>query len=62
MDREQVITTLESLANGVDPKTGAPIPYDSFHAADVVRALFTATALLKEPGASPAKRAIAPEP
>lgn len=47
MDRQQVITVLESLANGIDPQTGAPIPYDTFHAADTVRALFTATTLLK---------------
>jgi hypothetical protein len=47
MDRQQVITVLESLANGIDPGTGARIPLDVFHTADTVRALFTASALLR---------------
>ena len=47
MDRQQVITVLESLANGMDPATGARIPLDTFHNGDTVRALFAATALLK---------------
>ncbi|HJQ37884.1 MAG TPA: hypothetical protein VKB93_12170 [Thermoanaerobaculia bacterium] len=47
MDRQQVITVLESLANGTDPSTGARIPSDTFHSADTVRALFAAASLLK---------------
>lgn len=47
MDRQQVITVLESLANGIDPASGTPIPIDAFHSADTVRALFTASSLLK---------------
>lgn len=44
MDRQQVITVLESLAHGIDPASGSPIPLDAFHSAD---ALFTASSLLK---------------
>jgi hypothetical protein len=47
MDRNQVITVLESLANGIDPASGARIPIEAFHEGDTVRALFAATALLK---------------
>ncbi len=47
MDRQQVITVLESLANGTDPSTGARIPSETFHSADTVRALFAAASLLK---------------
>jgi hypothetical protein len=47
MDRQQVITVLESLANGIDPSTGTTIPIEVFHSADTVRALFTASSLLK---------------
>src|ERR1043166_5439100 len=47
MDREKVIVILESLANGIDPSTGDRIPYDAFHDADTVRALFAASFLLK---------------
>jgi hypothetical protein len=53
MDRQQVITVLDSLANGLDPATGERIPLDAFHRGDTVRALFAATELLKE---APAKR------
>ena len=53
MDRQHVITVLESLANGVDPKTGAAIPYDAFQTADTVRALFSAATLLKAADAAP---------
>lgn len=56
MDRDEVIVILESLANGKDPSTGAPIPHDTFHRADTVRALFTASTLLKEPPAPLAAR------
>jgi len=47
MDRNQVITVLESLANGIDPASGARIPIEAFHHGDTVRALFTATTMLK---------------
>jgi hypothetical protein len=53
MDRQQVITVLESLANGVDPQTGTSIMYDAFHAADTVRALFAATTSLKAAETTP---------
>ena len=53
MDRQHVITVLQSLANGVDPQSGDAIPYNAYHAAETVRALFTATALLKETDAPP---------
>lgn len=49
MDRNQVITVLECLANGIDPASGARIPLEAFHSGDAVRALFTATNLLKAP-------------
>jgi hypothetical protein len=52
MDRQQLITVLESLANGIDPSTGARIPHDTFHSADTVRVLFVASSLLKGDGAS----------
>lgn len=47
MDRHQVVSTLDSLANGIDPTTGGLIPHDLFHSAEVVRALFTAANLLR---------------
>jgi hypothetical protein len=56
MDRNEVITILESLANGVDPGTGTRIPLETFHAGDTVRALFTATALLRNANTAPAMR------
>ena len=52
MDRQEVIQVLESLANGVDPATGAQIPQNTFHSPDVIRALFAATSLLKGSRAS----------
>ena len=48
MDRNEVIVVLESLANGIDPSTGAVIPHDTFHTSDTIRALFTASTLLRE--------------
>jgi len=48
MERSQVITIVDSLANGMDPATGARIPHDVFHTGDVVRALFSAVELLKQ--------------
>jgi len=54
MDRQEVITVLESLANGIDPATGARIPHETFHTVDTVRALFTASTILKaEPAQGP---------
>ncbi len=47
MERQQVIHTLESLANGLDPASGAPVPHDLLQSPSTVRALFTAAALLK---------------
>jgi hypothetical protein len=47
MDRDRVIAILESLANGFDPNSGARLPTDVFQTAETVRALFTASALLK---------------
>lgn len=50
MDRQQVITVLESLANGIDPGTSTRILHETFHSADTVRALFAAVAFLKDGG------------
>lgn len=47
MERHEVIAVLESLANGIDPSTGERIPHETFHTGDTVRALFTASTLLK---------------
>ena len=47
MDRQEIITVLDALADGIDPATGARIPYEAFHTATAVRALFAASALLK---------------
>src|SRR6266508_5749881 len=47
MDRHEVIAVLDSLANGIDPSTGARISHDIIHTGDTVRALFTASNLLK---------------
>jgi hypothetical protein len=57
MERHEVITVLDSLANGIDPSTGARIPHDVFHTADTVRALFAASTLLKAAdAAAPARQ------
>lgn len=53
MDRQQVVSIVDSLANGLDPTTGAGIPHDLFHSPDVVRALFTAANLLRGPDSVP---------
>lgn len=47
MERNQVITVLESLASGVDPTTGA-VSHEVFAAPNVIRALFVAADLLKQ--------------
>jgi len=38
MNRQEVITALESLANGSDPSTGSRIPHESFHVAEFTSA------------------------
>lgn len=53
MDRHQVVSIVDSLANGLDPTSGATIPHDLFHSPDVVRALFTAANLLRGADAAP---------
>jgi hypothetical protein len=52
MEKQQVISILESLAHGNDPVTGLPIPIDAFHSADATRALFTASDLLRRTNGS----------
>jgi hypothetical protein len=47
MNRQEVITIIDTLADGVDPATGERIPYEAFHTATAVRALFAASAFLK---------------
>src|SRR5687768_37656 len=47
MQIEQVISILDSVAAGVDPKSGQPIPHDLFQSPDVIRALFTAANALR---------------
>jgi hypothetical protein len=59
MERQEVIHTLESLANGVDPQSGAAIAHDVFESPSTVRALFTAATLLKNNDSPPEK---APRP
>ena len=56
MDRQEVITILDTLADGTDPSTGARIPYEAFHTATTVRALFAASAFLKSDIARSAPR------
>jgi len=48
MERSEVIATLESIANGIDPADGERIPLEVFHRTDTVRALFTAASWLKD--------------
>jgi hypothetical protein len=48
MQRERVISYVESLANGIDPTSGGRIPLDVFRATEVVQALFSAAKLLRE--------------
>jgi hypothetical protein len=47
MQRDTVIHYVESLASGIDPTSGAPIPLETFRSTDVVRALFTAAQWLR---------------
>ena len=52
MQIQQVISILDSVAAGVDPKTGEAIPHDLFHSPDVIRALFTAANALRTKGSA----------
>jgi hypothetical protein len=55
MQLEHVLSILESLANGIDPATDVEIPNDTFRSPEVIRALFTASAMLSAPrGTRPA--------
>ncbi len=47
MQIQQVISILDAVAAGVDPKTGETIPNDVFHSPDVIRAFFTAANALR---------------
>ncbi|HET8797175.1 MAG TPA: hypothetical protein VFO89_05800 [Thermoanaerobaculia bacterium] len=47
MQRDTVIQYVESLARGIDPTSGAPIPLETFRTTEVVRALFTAAQWLR---------------
>ena len=58
MQIQQVISILDSVAAGVDPGSGQPIPHDLFHSPDVIRALFTAANALRTNG----NAAVAPAP
>ena len=60
MNRNEVISVLESLANGVDPATGTAIPHDLFQSPDTVRALFAASNLLKLPDGAAAEKSRKP--
>lgn len=56
MEQNQVVTILESLANGIDPTTGAAC-HDAFATPDVIRALFIAAGQLKgEPAITPPRK------
>ena len=49
MDKSKAITIIEALANGTDPLTGEIFPPESpYQNAEVVRALFMATEVLKK--------------
>src|SRR5688500_20409160 len=45
---EHVVSILESLANGIDPATDTEIPDSTFRSPEVIRALFTASAMLQQ--------------
>jgi|SRR5688572_495402 len=47
MQIEQVISILDSVASGIDPRTGETIPHDLFQAPDVIPAFATAASLLR---------------
>ena len=54
MQIEQVISILDSMAAGVDPKSGQAIPHDLFQSPDVIHAFVTAANVLRANGAPPA--------
>ncbi len=62
MQREQVISYVESLANGIDPTSGGRIPHEAFGATEVVQALFSAARLLRDGGAAGAGPAVTGRP
>lgn len=50
MNQEQIISTLEALANGIDPTTGEILPATSpYNQPEVIRALFHAVKLIPKP-------------
>lgn len=51
MNRDEVITALSSLANGMDPASGAPLPPDALHRPEARNVLTAATTLLQEDAA-----------
>jgi hypothetical protein len=53
MERTQVITTLESLANGIDPTTGRKVDHEVLQTTGVLQALSVAAQLLREPAPPP---------
>ncbi len=57
MQIQQVISILDSVAAGVDPHTGQPLPHDLFQSPDVIRALFTAANTLRTNGGKPRAQA-----
>lgn len=50
MQIQQVISILDSMAAGVDPTTGQPLPHDLFQSPDIIRAFFTAANALRTNG------------
>jgi hypothetical protein len=54
MNREQVISFVDSLSKGLHPVTGAPVPEDLSGAPEVTEALETAAALLRAAATRPA--------
>lgn len=53
MQIEQVISILDSVAAGVDPKSGQAIPHDFFQSPDVIRAFVTAANVLRASDGAP---------
>jgi len=60
MQREHIVSILESLANGVDPTTDTELPQPLFHSPDVIRALFTAAQMLSTQPTHAVRRPNAP--
>jgi hypothetical protein len=54
MQLGEAIAAIDSLANGIDPVTGQPLPNPGpYHHPHVIRALFTVLSHLREKGAMP---------